>query len=92
MATAAIAAGHDGALEPELALFLYLPFGHSEAIADQERTVALCRRLGRPHLSRAEHHRGIIRRFGRFPHRNAILDRMATPAERDCLADGGFAG
>ena len=91
-ADAAIRAGHDRRLPPELAVFIYLPFGHSEALADQERSVELSRRLGPPHLGHAEHHRDIVRRFGRFPHRNAILGRVSTAAEQSYLANGGFQG
>jgi uncharacterized protein (DUF924 family) len=92
IADAAIAAGHDRAVEAELQLFFYLPFGHSEDLADQERSVALARRLGEPTLSHAEHHRDIILRFGRFPHRNWILDRQMRPEEQLYLDYGGFAG
>ena len=89
---AAIAAGHDRAVETALRLCFYLPFAHSENLDDQERCVALVRRLGQPHLSHAEGHRDIVRRFGRFPHRNPILGRPTTPAEQRFLDDGGFAG
>ena len=88
----ASAAGHDAAFEPALRVFLYLPFGHSESLADQDRAVALCEPLGEPTLSRAKHHRDIIRRFGRFPHRNPILGRTMTAEEQRYLDDGGFAG
>lgn len=88
----AIARGHDRQLEPELRLFLYLPYAHSEQLADQERSVELSRSLGEPTYSRAQHHRDIIRRFGRFPHRNAILGRAPRPEELQYLAEGGFAG
>lgn len=92
IADAAIAAGHDQAVEPGLRLFFYLPFAHSERLADQERSVALCRRLGQPHLSHAEGHRDIVRRFGRFPHRNPILGRAMAAEEQQFLDAGGFAG
>ncbi len=92
VATAAVAAGHDAALEPALRLFVYLPFAHSEDPADQERSVALTRGLGEPSLAHAERHRDVVRRFGRFPHRNDILGRTTTPAERRFLAEGGFGG
>ena len=80
------------AVEAELRLFFYLPFGHSEELADQERCVALVAPMGQPNLGRAEHHRDIVRRFGRFPHRNAILARPSTPDEAAYLAGGGYAG
>ncbi|HTV25527.1 MAG TPA: DUF924 family protein [Polyangiaceae bacterium] len=88
----AVAAGFDRTVAPELQAFVLLPFGHSESLADQERSVALCRRLGSPNLEHAEHHRDIVRRFGRFPHRNAILGRASTDAERAYLANGGYQG
>jgi uncharacterized protein (DUF924 family) len=92
MASAAIEAGHDRVVQPELRAFFYLPFGHSEDLADQERAVTLCRPLGQPTLSHAEGHRDIVRRFGRFPHRNPILGRPMTPEEQAFLDAGGFAG
>jgi uncharacterized protein (DUF924 family) len=88
----AIAAGHDQWVDPALQLFVYLPFVHSEAMADQDRAVALIRRLGEPHLKHALGHRDIVRRFGRFPHRNPILGRPMRPEEQRFLDDGGFAG
>ncbi|AXE31044.1 DUF924 domain-containing protein [Chromobacterium phragmitis] len=88
---AALAAGHWDAAG-DLRLFLCLPFAHSENMADQTLSVALNARLGQPWLSHAEGHRDIIRRFGRFPHRNAILGRPSTPAETAFLANGGFSG
>jgi len=91
-ANAAIAAGHDRAVEVGLQVFIYLPFGHSEDLADQERSVALCERLGEPTLTLAKHHRDIVRRFGRFPHRNPILGRTMRPEEQRYLDEGGFAG
>ncbi|WP_072391555.1 DUF924 family protein [Hyphomicrobium sp. CS1GBMeth3] len=91
-ATTAIAAGHDRTVDPELRAFFYLPFEHSEDLADQERSVALAQPLSEEYRSYAELHRDIIRRFGRFPHRNAILGRETTPEELRFLDDGGFAG
>ncbi len=91
-ANQAIAQGHDLQIEPDLRLFLYLPFSHAEALADQERAVALQTPLGPEILRHAEGHRAIIRRFGRFPHRNAILGRTSTAEELAFLAEGGFAG
>jgi uncharacterized protein (DUF924 family) len=92
VADTAIARGHDRAVEDELRLFFYLPFAHSEELADQERSVELCRSLRADDLRHAEGHRDIIRRFGRFPHRNPILGRAMTGAEQDYLDRGGFAG
>lgn len=92
VAAAALDAGHDEATEIDLRLFFYLPFAHSERMADQDRSVDLNGRLGEPSLSHAEGHRAIIRRFGRFPHRNPILGRAMTPEEQRFLDDGGYAG
>ena len=92
VADAAITAGHDRAAEPAMRLFFYLPFAHSESLADQDRSVALCRALRAEDLRHAEGHREIIRRFGRFPHRNPILGRGMTASEQEYLDQGGFAG
>ncbi len=92
VANAAIVAGQDRAIPLALRLFMYLPFGHSENLADQERSVELSRTLGEPNLSHAERHRAIIRRFGRFPHRNPILGRTMKPEEQKFLDEGGYAG
>jgi uncharacterized protein (DUF924 family) len=83
---------HDVAVDGELRFFFYLPFAHSEALSDQERSVALNRPLGQPNLWHAERHRDIVRRFGRFPHRNPILGRTMRPEERRYLDEGGYAG
>jgi uncharacterized protein (DUF924 family) len=91
-AAAAIEAGHDRAVPRELRLFMYLPFGHSEDPADQERSATLAQALGEPDLLHAERHRDIVRRFGRFPHRNPILGRHMTADEQRYLDGGGYAG
>jgi len=89
----AVDAGLDRAVDPQLRQFFYLPFMHSESIVDQERCVCLCHGLPDPGtLPHALEHARIIRRFGRFPHRNAVLGRHTTPAERAFLDGGGFAG
>jgi uncharacterized protein (DUF924 family) len=89
----ALARGFDQQVPENERLFFYLPFEHSESMADQERCCALFRTLGEPDLLRwAELHADIIRRFGRFPHRNAVLGRTTTPAETAYLDDDGFAG
>ena len=81
---------HDDLITVEK-VFAYLPFEHSENLADQETCLALFRAL-EPHDAKAEwvdyavQHRDIIREFGRFPHRNAILGRRNTPAEEAWLA------
>lgn len=88
----AIAAGLDQQVTPDLRLFFYLPFAHSENLADQDRSVALGEALGGEQLEHAEGHRAIIRRFGRFPHRNALLGRETTAEEQAFLDEGGFKG
>ncbi|WP_426664423.1 DUF924 family protein [Rhodanobacter aciditrophus] len=90
-ARAAVERGHDHAIDPALRVFFYLPFEHSEALADQDRAVALCEGLG-DYARYARIHHDVIARFGRFPHRNAVLGRDSTAAERAFLDEGGFAG
>ena len=92
VATAALAQGHDRAVPGDLRLFFYLPFAHSEDLADQERALALSRSLGGENVEHAERHCDIIRRFGRFPHRNPILNRGMSEDEQRFLDEGGFAG
>jgi uncharacterized protein (DUF924 family) len=92
VADVSIGLGHDAAIDPALRVFLYLPFSHSEALADQERAVDLCAGLPDPTPSHARRHRDIIARFGHFPHRNSILGRPTTDEEVDWLLAGGFAG
>lgn len=73
--------------------FLYLPFMHSEDGADQDRCVELARAYGDDEFMRyAEQHADIVRRFGRFPHRNPALGRLTSPEEQAFLDGGGFAG
>ncbi|MDJ1158561.1 DUF924 family protein [Chelatococcus sp. SYSU_G07232] len=93
VAARALAQGFDGLVEPWLRGFFYLPFMHSEDLADQERCVALYAAAGDADgLGWAERHRDVIARFGRFPHRNPALGRDTTEEERRFLDDGGFAG
>ena len=92
VADIAIGAGHDHATDPMLRMFFYLPFAHSEDAGDQDRSVALFRHLPPPGPEHSERHRDIIRRFGRFPHRNAILGRKTSPKEAGYLKSGGYAG
>lgn len=84
--------GHMAGVDPDLRLFFALPFSHSEDIAHQQIALRLNRRLGQPWLSHAQEHYDIIRRFGRFPHRNRILGRKTTPDEARFLNAGGFQG
>jgi uncharacterized protein (DUF924 family) len=90
----AVERGYDVGRLPVERLFLYLPFEHSEALADQERACALTAPLAAfPEtddvLRYAIAHRDIIRRFGRFPHRNSILGRISTPEEVEFLKQPG---
>jgi uncharacterized protein (DUF924 family) len=82
----------DAALEERMRHFLYMPFMHSEVLADQERCVSLFKSLGEGDGAKyAIEHRDIVARFGRFPHRNKALGRGSTPEETAFLAGhGGF--
>jgi uncharacterized protein (DUF924 family) len=89
----AIARGFDARYVPPERRFFYLPFMHSESVTDQERCVALCRAAGDEEgVKYGEIHADIIRRFGRFPHRNRALGRATTREEQAFLDEGGFAG
>jgi uncharacterized protein (DUF924 family) len=93
VASRAIARGADMRLEPALLEFLYMPFMHAEHLADQLHCVELFRKAGHAdNLKYAEGHADIIRRFGRFPHRNRILGRATSPEEQAFLDRGGFSG
>ena len=94
VADVAIAGFQDRALTPVQRVFLYLPFEHSEDMEDQDRSARLFDRLsGHATLSEcvtsAYEHRSVIAQFGRFPHRNAILGRQSTQAERHFLDTQG---
>ena len=91
-ATQAIDAGLDQQVTPDLRLFFYLPLSHSEDLAAQERALALNVPLGEPARSHAQEHRDVVARFGRFPHRNAMLGRETTVDEAAFLQAGGFRG
>ncbi len=88
----AIAAGHDMALDAEIRVFLYLPYEHSERLADQMESMRLMTATAEDYVKYAVEHRDIIERFGRFPHRNRMLGRETTPEEQAFLDEGGFAG
>jgi uncharacterized protein (DUF924 family) len=92
--------GHDRELSPTERLFFYLPLEHSESLDDQERCVALMKQLAAEvdedrratftgYIDYAIRHRDIIARFGRFPHRNAVLGRTSTPEELEFLTQPG---
>jgi uncharacterized protein (DUF924 family) len=93
IARAAIERGFDRQVDPIMRNFFYLPFEHSEDIADQDFGIALVTEAGEAEdLKWARLHRDIVARFGRFPHRNPALGRVTTPAEQEFLDDGGFSG
>ena len=93
VAERAVVRGFDALVALSDRQFFYLPFEHSEALADQERCCELFRAAGDAELLKwAELHADIIRRFGRFPHRNPVLGRTTTPEEQAFLDGGGFAG
>lgn len=82
VARRALVKGFDRVLADERKAFVYLPFMHSEDLRDQDLSVDLYEKAGlADSLKWAKHHRELIRRFGRFPHRNAILGRTSTPEE-----------
>lgn len=85
-----VRSGFDEVIDESLRLFFYLPFAHSEQLEDQDRSVELHERMG--YAANARRHREIIRRFGRFPHRNPILGRAMSVEEQAFLDGGGFSG
>lgn len=88
IAKAAVDRNLDEELAPEERKFLYMPFQHSENLDDQNRAVLLFTGLGDDHqLGYANHHREIIEKFGRFPHRNSVLGRPSRPEEIAAGAD-----
>ena len=92
VAAQAVARGFDRAVSDTERRFFYLPFEHSESLADQERSLALFTAVADPEsIDYAIRHLEIIRRFGRFPHRNLALGRASTEAERAFLAQPGSA-
>ena len=97
VADEAIARGHDRGFDNDMRSFFYLPYAHSEDMADQDRGVALCQaqadEANDPELVKwATIHRALVMHFGRFPHRNRALGRDTTPEEQAFLDNGGFAG
>jgi uncharacterized protein (DUF924 family) len=85
----AIAAGFDVQLDVQQQQFLYMPFMHSESIADQDLSIRLFAALGQAEpLQFAMKHRDVIKRFGRFPHRNQVLGRKTMPDEEAAVAEG----
>jgi len=94
VASAVVDAGLDRALDAFERWFIYLPFEHAESATMQQRSLELFKRLAddtgdRSPLEWAEKHAVIVRRFGRYPHRNAILGRVSTPEEIAFLQEPG---
>lgn len=90
IAKQAVAAGFDQDVDAAKRVFFYLPFEHSEILADQEHAVGLIVPLGDAEFTRyALAHRDVIQKFGRFPHRNDVLGRPSTPSEIAYLAEPG---
>jgi uncharacterized protein (DUF924 family) len=93
VAERALKRGFDQAVPLPDRQFFYLPLEHSEAMPDQDRCCVLFAATGDAELLKwAQLHADIIRRFGRFPHRNALLGRTTTPEEQAFLDGGGFTG
>ena len=94
-ATAMVGARHDQALPPQQRAFVYMPFEHAEGIAMQDEAVRLFTRLAgdtpamADMLAYAHKHRDVVQRFGRFPHRNAVLGRQSTAEEAEFLREPG---
>ncbi|MFP4137165.1 MAG: DUF924 family protein [Halomonas sp.] len=90
LAQQAVALGEDAALSPVRRAFLYMPFMHSESAAIHAEALSLFDQPGlEENLRHERRHRDIILRFGRYPHRNAILGRVSTPEELAFLAQPG---
>ena len=82
--------GYFEEVEPETRRWLVMPLMHSELLADQELCVELCEKYGLDEtLKHAKEHRQVIAKFGRFPHRNELVGRESTEAEKEYLAEDG---
>ena len=94
LAKNAIRQCYDLDVVPDLRIFFYLPFEHSEKIGDQMQSLRLMHSAGNmpENMKAVREHYEIIYRFGRFPHRNTVLGRHTTPAEEAYLSGGGFKG
>lgn len=89
VARGAIAHGYDIQIGGAGRLFFYMPFQHSEDIGDQDLSLSLFEAAGdEQSLDFARQHRAVIQRFGRFPHRNAVLGRTTLPEEAEAAAQG----
>jgi len=88
----AISKGFDQVLQPVKQRFIYLPFEHSESMTDQKRSLELFEKMKQEDPLSYEYalrHYKVIEEYGRFPHRNAILDRVSTPEEKEYLSKPG---
>ncbi len=96
VADRAIGDGHDMRMTEKQRLFIYMPFMHSEELAEQDRCIELIGErmpeTGATNLLHARAHRGIIEMFGRFPYRNDALGRASTPDEAEWMANVGYRG
>ena len=93
VANRALAKGFDGQISGDMQQFFYLPFMHAEDLAAQTRSLLLYEARGdAENLKFARHHRDIVARFGRFPHRNEVLGRESTPEELAFLEKDAFRG
>lgn len=93
IAVEAVDLGFDNQVDDNMRQWFYLPFMHSENLHDQVHCIVLCHNNGLSDtIGWAIEHADIIRRFGRFPHRNGVLGRTSTPEELAFLEAGGFAG
>lgn len=89
VARGALAKGYDLQIGGAGRHFFYMPFQHSEAIEDQDRSLELFAAMGDEEaLDFAREHYAVIERFGRFPHRNAVLGRPDAPGEESAIAEG----
>jgi uncharacterized protein (DUF924 family) len=92
VARTALDRGFDQQVDGQLRQFFVMPFMHSEDVADQQLCVRMAEHLPTDTLRYAVQHRDIVERFGRFPHRNAVLARATTDEEQRFLDEGGFGG
>jgi len=88
-AAGAIERGFDRLLSAQERTFVYMPFEHAEDLEAQRRSLALFEALDPNDMEYARRHHEIIARFGRFPHRNAVLGRESTPEEIEFLKRSG---
>ena len=92
IAKAALARGDQWHVGEDINQFFAMPLMHSENLADQDECVRWMNEIGEENVPFAVEHRDIVARFGRFPHRNAVLGRDTSPEETAFLDEGGFAG